>query len=55
MKAKDVKVETDNGDGAKAEAAADEPVEAADAEQEAKEKPRVVDRRRVREDGEVSE
>ena len=55
MKAKDVKVETDNGDGAKAEAAADEPVEAADAEEEAKEKPRVVDRRRVREDGEVSE
>ena len=55
MKAKDVKVETDNGDGAKAEAAADEPVEAVDAEEEAKEKPRVVDRRRVREDGEVSE
>lgn len=52
MKAKDVKVETDNGDGAKAESEAAEPV---DAEEEAKEKPRVVDRRRVREDGEVSE
>ncbi len=52
MKARDVKVETDNGGGAKAEAEASEPV---DAEAEAKEKPRVVDRRRVREDGEVSE
>lgn len=55
MKAKDVNVETDNGDGVKAEAAADEPAEAVDAEEEAKEKPRVVDRRRIREDGEVSE
>ena len=55
MKARDVEVQTDNGDGVKAEASVDEPVEAADAEEEAKEKPRVVDRRRVREDGEVSE
>ena len=54
MKAKDAGVGTDNGDGVKAETASDEPVEAADAEEEAKEKPRVVDRRRVREDGEVS-
>lgn len=52
MKARDVKVETDNGGGAKAEAEAAEPV---DAGEEAKEKPRVVDRRRVREDGEVSD
>ncbi len=55
MKAKDVKLETGNGDGVKAESEAAEPVEAGDAEEEAKEKPRVVDRRRVREDGEVSE
>ena len=55
MKARDVEVQTDNGDGVKAEASVDEPVEAADAEEETKEKPRVVDRRRVREDGEVSE
>ena len=55
MKARDVEVQTDNGDGVKAEAPADDSVEAADAEEEAKEKPRVVDRRRVREDGEVSE
>jgi len=55
MKARDVEVQTDNGDGVKAEAPVDEPVEAAEAEEEAKEKPRVVDRRRVREDGEVSE
>ena len=53
MKAKDVKVETEGGDGVKAEAA--EPVDEGRAEEEAKEKPRVVDRRRVREDGEVSE
>ena len=53
MKAKDVKVETGNGEGVKAEAA--EPVDEGRAEEEAKEKPRVVDRRRVREDGEVSE
>ncbi len=55
MKAKDVKVETENGDGAKAEAEAAESVDSGDAEAETKEKPRVVDRRRVREDGEVSE
>lgn len=55
MKAKDVELETGNGDGVKAETAAGEPVEAEDAEEEAKEKPRVVDRRRVREDGEVSD
>ena len=55
MKAKDVERETGNGDGIKEEAAAGEPTEAAEAEGEAKEKPRVVDRRRVREDGEVSE
>lgn len=55
MKAKDVELETGNGDGVKAESEAAEPVEAGDAEEEAKEKPRVVDRRRVREDGEVSE
>ncbi len=53
MKAKDVEVEAENGDGVKAEAA--EPVDAGEAEEEAKEKPRVVDRRRVREDGEMSE
>ncbi|MYA95506.1 MAG: nucleotide exchange factor GrpE [Nitrospinae bacterium] len=55
MKARDVKVDIVDENGAKGEAASDESVEAADAEEEAKEKPRVVDRRRVREDGEVSE
>ncbi len=54
MKARDVKVETDNGGGTKAEAEAAESVDTGDAEAETKEKPRVVDRRRVREDGEVS-
>lgn len=47
MEAKDVKVDVVDENGAKAEAGG--------AEEEAKEKPRVVDRRRVREDGEVSE
>ena len=55
MKARDVEVQTDNGDGVKAEASEAEPVEEGRAEEETKEKPRVVDRRRVREDGEVSE
>ena len=55
MKAKDVKVETGNGDGLKDGATGDEPVDEGRAEEEAKEKPRVVDRRRVREDGEMSE
>ncbi|MCE2453810.1 MAG: hypothetical protein J4F48_13585, partial [Nitrospinae bacterium] len=45
---------TKNGGGAKAEAEAAESVDTGDAEAESKEKPRVVDRRRVREDGEVS-
>ncbi len=54
MKAKDVKVETGNGEGVKAEAGGGEPVDEGRAEEEAKEKPRVVDRRRVREDGEMS-
>ena len=55
MKAKDVEIETGNGDGLKDDATGDEPVDAGDSEEEAKEKPRVVDRRRVREDGEMSE
>lgn len=54
MKAKDAGVGTDNGDGVKAEASEAEPVEEGRAEEETKEKPRVVDRRRIREDGEVS-
>ena len=53
MKAKDVKVETDNGDGMEAEAETAESMDTGDTEEETKEKPRVVDRRRVREDGEV--
>ena len=43
-----------NENGAKAEAASNESIEAAAAEEAAREKPRVVDRRRVREDGDTS-
>ncbi len=55
MKAKEAGVGTDNGDGMKAEAANVEPKEEVRLEEEAREKPRIVDRRRVREDGEVRE
>ena len=55
MKAKDAGVGTDNGDGVKAEAETAESMDTGGAEEETKEKPRVVDRRRIREDGEVSD
>lgn len=55
MKGERIESGTGDEDGLKAKAPAGEPESAAPAEEEEKEKPRVVDRRRVREGGEISE
>ena len=55
MKGERIESGTGDEDGMKAKAPAGEPESAAPAEEEEKEKPRVVDRRRVREGGEISE